>query len=352
MLVATSFSACADVKEKAYKAYNKKVIYEIAFIPSDVVLEKGTYENAIWEGLIEYGEESGKAHKYFASDQTDTEGYLTAIANAAGSGAKVIITQSKKLEKAVNKAQKKYPEVKFIHIAGSLNENSSVGFKPLKNTMIISFADEQAGFLAGYAAVKDEEWKLGFMGCKKNKTAMDYATGFVQGAEAAADEMGVSSVNIKYWTVKKTPDAEKIKKTAANWYKDSVDIIFACGEEYMEAVSEAANDGGGRIIAAETNAAPEYRKVYTSAMRNFAGVIKYGLQKYCDDHFPGGKHVRFNAVKDAVCLPLNDFSFKDFSEEDYDMIYDRLSKNIIKVKDSKSRPAEALDLQIVNLDIV
>ena len=40
-----------------------------------------------------------------------------------------IITQSKKLEKAVNKAQKKYPEVKFIHIAGSLNENSSVGFK-------------------------------------------------------------------------------------------------------------------------------------------------------------------------------------------------------------------------------
>ena len=115
--------------------------------------------------------------------------------------------------------------------------------------MIISFADEQAGFLAGYAAVKDEEWKLGFMGCKKNKTAMDYATGFVQGAEAAADEMGVSSVNIKYWTVKKTPDAEKIKKTAANWYKDSVDIIFACGEEYMETVSEAANDGGGRIIA-------------------------------------------------------------------------------------------------------
>ena len=71
MLVATSFSACADVKEKAYKAYNKKVIYEIAFIPSDVVLEKGTYENAIWEGLIEYGEESGKAHKYFASDQIE-----------------------------------------------------------------------------------------------------------------------------------------------------------------------------------------------------------------------------------------------------------------------------------------
>ena len=26
--------------------------------PSDVVLEKGTYENAIWEGLIEYGEEN------------------------------------------------------------------------------------------------------------------------------------------------------------------------------------------------------------------------------------------------------------------------------------------------------
>ena len=60
------------------------------------------------------------------------------------------------------------------------------------------FQEDQAGFLAGYAAVKDGYTKLGFMGGMAVPAVIRFGYGFVQGAEFAAEEDGVTGVEVMY----------------------------------------------------------------------------------------------------------------------------------------------------------
>ena len=55
----------------------------------------------------------------------------------------------------------------------------------LENVAPIAFAEEQSGYLAGYAVVKEGYTKLGFMGGGggTNPACCRYGYGFAQGAE-------------------------------------------------------------------------------------------------------------------------------------------------------------------------
>ena len=63
---------------------------------------------------------------------------------------------------------------------------------------ICSFEEEQAGYLAGYAAVKDGYTSLGFLGGIAVPAVIRFGYGYVQGINAAAEEDGVD-VNVKYY---------------------------------------------------------------------------------------------------------------------------------------------------------
>ncbi len=67
-------------------------------------------------------------------------------------------------------------------------------------TASIYFAEEQAGFLAGYAAVYEGCTKLGFMGGIAVPAVIRYGYGFIQGADYAAKEKGMApgSIDMKY----------------------------------------------------------------------------------------------------------------------------------------------------------
>ncbi len=69
----------------------------------------------------------------------------------------------------------------------------------LTNVAGIAFQEEQAGYLAGYAAVKDGFTKLGFSGGGggTNDACCRFGYGYVQGANAAASEMDVT-VDMNY----------------------------------------------------------------------------------------------------------------------------------------------------------
>ena len=60
-----------------------------------------------------------------------------------------------------------------------------------KNVYICSFEEEQAGYLAGYAAVKDGYTSLGFLGGIAVPAVIRFGYGYVQGINAAAAEDGV-----------------------------------------------------------------------------------------------------------------------------------------------------------------
>ena len=53
---------------------------------------------------------------------------------------------------------------------------------PAENTALITYKEEQAGYLAGYAAVYDGYKELGFLGGMAVPAVIRYGYGFVQGA--------------------------------------------------------------------------------------------------------------------------------------------------------------------------
>ena len=95
-------------------------------------------------------------------------------------------------------AAEQYPDVKFIAIDVTQGD---IGTDEIpSNCYCITFKEEQAGYLAGYAIAKDGKTKLGFLGGMAVPAVIRYGYGFVQGADAAAKEIGATDVNIKSGT--------------------------------------------------------------------------------------------------------------------------------------------------------
>lgn len=78
-------------------------------------------------------------------------------------GAKVIVCPGYLFEEPIYNMQTAHPDVKFILIDGEPHDADN-NYETADNTMAVLYQEDQAGFLAGYAAVKDGYTKLGFMG--------------------------------------------------------------------------------------------------------------------------------------------------------------------------------------------
>jgi basic membrane protein A len=154
------------------------------------------FRSGTWEGVVAFAEENGKTHKYYKPTEQSTDAYLAAIQLAVEGGAKIIVTPGFLFEEPIYLAQDLYEDVYFVLIDGNPHNADSTEFRTEENAVGILFAEEQSGYLAGYAAVKDGYTKLGFMGGMAVPAVVRFGYGFVQGAEAAAAELGIPSIDM------------------------------------------------------------------------------------------------------------------------------------------------------------
>ena len=117
-------------------------------------IDDKSFNQGAWEGLVKYAEEKGISHQYYQPTEKSTTAYLESIDQAVKNGAKVIVTPGFLFEEPVYIAQDQYPDVTFILIDGNPHD-ADYNYKTADNCVGITYAEEQVGFLAGYAAVKD-----------------------------------------------------------------------------------------------------------------------------------------------------------------------------------------------------
>ena len=114
----------------------------------------------------------------------------------------------------------------------------------LTNVAGVAFQEQQAGYLAGYAAVKDGFTKLGFSGGGggTNPACCRFGYGYVQGANAAALEKGIT-VDMNYsWQYGSNFSASTDLQTMINgWYVNGTEIVFACGGSMFQSIVAAAS---------------------------------------------------------------------------------------------------------------
>ena len=191
--------------------------------------------------------------------------------------------------------------------------------------MPILFQEDQAGFLAGYAVVKDGYTKLGFMGGMAVPAVIRFGYGFVQGAEFAAEEDAVTGLEIMYnytGAFSATPEAQSM---AASWYQNGTEVIFGCGGAVGNSVMAAAQEKNARVIGVDVDQSTESETVITSAMKLLSNSVYDGVKDFYDGSFPGGRTSVFTAANNGVGLPMDTSKFEKFSQEQYDAIYKKMA---------------------------
>lgn len=299
--------------------------YEIALITDVGTIDDKSFNQGAWEGVVAYAEEAGKTYKYYKPAEKSDDAYLTSIDLAVKAGAKIIVCPGYLFEVPVFNAQDKYPDVNFIILDGNPHAGD---YNPVvkENTLSIFYAEEEAGFLAGYAAVKDGYKKLGFMGGMAVPAVVRFGYGYIQGAEVAAEELGLADgeVEVKYTYVGNFEATPENMAKAAAWYNEGTEIIFACGGAVGNSVMKAAETAGTKVIGVDVDQSAESDTVITSSMKNLTKSVYDALTEYYNNEFKGGEILTLDATVGGVQLPMENSKFETFSQADYDALYDRV----------------------------
>lgn len=337
------FAACGEEKEQP----EDQVDYEIAMVTAAGLLMNGGYSEVAWDVITDVGESRGISHKYYKAAEATDEAYSEAIRNAVDRGAKVIVADGYSFEDVIYKAQKQYPDVKFILIDAEPMDQESGKQDIGDNTMSIVFASDQAGYLAGYSAVKAGYDKLGFMGAAKKSIYVKYGYGFVQGAQDAAGDDG-RDVTVRYTYFNGEDEREDILEKANRWYKDT-DLIFVCGSSIESPVIEAAELSEGKLIASETDKSGMSDTIIASAVKDIGRALKDALEGYADGEFSGGREISCSAEDGYISLEYDDSQMKNFSKSDYKAVMKELKDGAVKIKSADEFKLEDLKLDNVKI---
>ncbi|MEI0560850.1 BMP family ABC transporter substrate-binding protein [Brachyspira pilosicoli] len=329
--------------------------YELALITDVGTIDDRSFNQGAWEGLKKYAEEKKIAHKYYQPAEKSTDAYINAIDLAVAGKAKVIVTPGFLFEPAVYKAQDTHPDVKFILLDGAPQDGTYTDFRIESNVYSVFYAEEQAGFLAGYAIVKEGYTNLGVMAGMAVPAVIRFGYGFVQGAEYAAQELGLASGTIKmnYTYVGNFNPTPENQTLATSWYQSGVQVIFAPAGGAGNSAMAAAEQNNGLVIGVDVDQSAESPTVITSAVKMLGGSVYDAIDAYYNDNFPGGQSVVLDAKVNGIGLPMETSRFKNFTKDNYDAIYQQLvAGNIKLLKDTDADSVNKLPLNIVKVNFI
>ena len=240
--------------------------YEIAFVTDVGQLKDKSFNQGTFDGVKLYAANNGLSYKYYQpanGDQATDDDRYDAMKAAVDGGAKVVVCAGFMQGNALAKAAAEFTDVDFIFIDGW-------AFDGLDNIAGIAFKEEQCGYFAGYAVVKEGYTKLGFTGGGggTNPACCRYGYGFVEGANAAAAEMGVNvEVNYSWEYGASFSASQELQAMASGWYETGTEIIFACGGSMFQSVAAAASANDAAVVGVDVDQSFESDTVVTSAMK-------------------------------------------------------------------------------------
>ena len=301
--------------------------YEIAFITDVGQLKDKSFNQGTFDGVKLYAANNKLSYKYYQpanKDQATDDDRYEAMKAAVENGAKVVVCAGFMQEGALRMAAKEFPNVSFVFVDGyPITEEAGVDGSPvLKNVAGIAFKEEQCGYLAGYAVVKEGFTKLGFTGGGggTNPACCRYGYGFVQGADAAAKELGVK-VDMNYsWQYGASFSASpELQTMVSGWYEAGTEVVFACGGSMFASVAAAAGAADGKVVGVDVDQSTESDTVITSAMKGLADSVQGALGKFCSNECAsiGGVGPSLGANENAVGLPTATWSLTKWTVDEY-----------------------------------
>ena len=337
--------SCKDTKKNSG--------YELALITDIGTIDDKSFTQGSWEGLKKYAEEKGITYKYYKPAGKDTDSKIDSIYLAISSGAKLIVTPGYLFEPAIYKVQDIYTEINFVLLDGTPQDGTYTDFRIEKNVYAVLYAEEEAGFLAGYGVVKEGYTNLGVMGGMAEPSVIRFGYGFVQGADYAAKESGVKNIKIDYTYIGGYEPTPEVQTKASSWFIKGVQVIFAPAGGAGNSVMSAAEQNNGYVIGVDVDQSVESPTVITSAMKMIGESVYNAIDEFYKDNFPGGKIAVLDAKVHGIGLPMETSKFKNFTKEDYDNIYQKLVDGSVKIlKDTDAKDVSQLPVDPVKVNFI
>ena len=327
-------------------------VFKLAFVTDVGQLKDKSFNQGTWNGVKSYAAANGLTYKYYQpanGDQATDDDRYDAMKAACEGGAEVVVCAGFMQAAALEKAAKEYTDVKFVFIDGW-----PMG---LKNVAPIAFMEEQSGYLAGYAIVKEGFTKLGFMGGGggTNPACCRYGYGFAQGANAAAAELGVN-VELKYsWQYGASFSASpELEAMAKGWYENGTEVIFACGGSMFSSIVSAASANDLFVIGVDVDQSYESETVVTSALKGLVSATEWAIAKFYAGEWESIGNVANNlgATDNAVGLPTDTWSLEKWTVAEYETLLASIKEGTLVIDNTVLEADAITGAGLANLTVI
>ncbi len=287
-----------------------------------------SFNQTTYEACKAYADANNVDFKYYKPTSDSDADRVSSIDQAIDDGYTVIVMPGYAFANAIKETAEYNEDVTFIALdvgAGDLGDDYEVP----ANLYCATYQEELCGYMAGYAAVKLGYTKLGFCGGMAVPAVIRYGYGFVQGADAAAAEIGAEDVELNYAYANQFFGDADITAAMDTWYGAGTEIVFACGGGVYTSVAEAAAKVEGKVIGVDVDQVGIIDGDYgegmtvTSAMKGLAPTVQTMLAAVQDGLFDqyGGKIDTLGLVSETPednYVQLGTTQWSDtFTEEDY-----------------------------------
>jgi basic membrane protein A len=251
-----------------------------------------------------------------------------------------------------------YPDVKYValdvsefDLQDAHGTADDFSWTYPSNMFSAVYQEELAGYMAGVAAVKLGYTKIGYLGGMAVPAVVRYGYGFVQGANAAAEEMGIADeVSVKYWYCGGFAPTDDIQIKMAGWFTDGTEIVFACGGGiYLSAVA-AATAADGKVIGVDVDQSAESECIVTSAMKGLSNSVVLALEALWNNNGKwseayAGQTAVLGVADDCVGLPTAEGSWRlnTFTVDEYNALFEQVKNGEITISnDTTVEPTVAI----------
>ena len=323
---------------------------DVAFVTDVGNIDDQSFNQYTWQGVKDFCAANNLNANYYRPTEDSDSARLEQMDNAVNDGAKAIVVAGYLFEGSIAEAQTKYPDIQFVVLDVSSLGNAETG----KNVALITYREEQVGYLAGYAAVYDGYKKLGFLGGMEVPAVIRYGYGFVQGAEAAAKEIGATDVSINYWYSGDFKATDEVKTKMDSWYSSGTEVVFACGGPVCTSCDAAAKANGGKMIGVDVDQSGLFDTVITSAMKALAPSVNLVLTDTMNNGWKisdtyAGKTTCLGAAEGCVGLPMETSKFNKFTQEQYDTMFKGIVDGTLVV-DNSCDPEVTPEVSAITVD--
>jgi len=345
---------------------------KIAMVTDSGDITDQSFNQTTYEACKTWSEANGAEFNYYKPASDADEARIASVDQAVADGANIVVLPGYLFAQAIITESELYPDVKFIVLdmgandicakgvgegySGNPDDYNVTDYYNEANVYCCTYQEEISGYMAGYAAVKLGYKHLGFLGGMAVPAVTRFGYGYVQGADAAAKELGITDdVTVEYVCGGQFYGDADITAYMDTWYgSKGVEAVFACGGGIYTSAAEAAVKTGGKVIGVDTDQKAILDVNYgegitiTSAMKGLSETVTNVLTDIKDgkwsDH--AGKievlgMISENAEENYVQLPIESTQWADsFTEDDYRELVKKIYSGEIKVSDDITKLPE------------